>query len=278
MADTATETGRKIHPTAQVDPRAEIGPGVEVGPLAVIEAGVTIEAGARIVGGSWIFRGTTVGAGTQVFPGAVIGAPPQDFHWKGEESFVKIGPGCLIREGAQVHRATTPGATTAVGARCFLMANAHVGHDCKIGDDVIVCNNALVAGHVEVGARAFISGNVSIHQFTRVGRLAMIGGNAAISRDLPPFFTAAPMRGNRVLGVNTVGLRRAGITPPARRAIRAAFHAIYDAGAILQEALAALDADETPEVRELVAFCRASKRGILVKRLKSGAGESEEAL
>jgi UDP-N-acetylglucosamine acyltransferase len=273
MHPAPTDTPPRIHPSAIVDPAARIGPGVEVGPLAVVESGVTIEAGARVLGGAWIFRGTTIGAGAVIFPGAILGAPPQDWHFRGDESFVRIGAASVIREGAQVHRATTPGGTTAVGARCLLMANAHVGHDCRVADDVTICNNALLAGHVEVGPRAFISGNVSVHQFTRIGRLAMIGGNAAISRDLPPFFIAAPAAPNRVLGPNTVGLRRAGIAPAARRRIRAAFHAIYRSGLLLSEALAALEADETPEVREIVAFIRGSRRGVLQRASRRGAGE-----
>jgi len=276
-AAAATLAPTRIHPTAVVDAAAEVGAGVEIGPYAVVEGGVTIADGCRIVGQCWIFRGTALGAGCAVYPGAVLGAPPQDFHFRGEESFVRIGPGTVVREGAQVHRATAKGGVTAVGARCLIMANGHVGHECRIGDDVVICNNALASGHVEIGDRAFISGNVSIHQFTRVGRLAMIGGNAAISRDLPPFLTAAPMSGNRVLGVNTIGLRRAGIGAEARLRVKNAFRRLYLSGLLFLDALAELDADETPEVRELIAFIRASRRGALVKAFKRRDDHEEEA-
>ncbi len=248
----------RIHPTAVVDSGAEIGEGVEIGPYVVVEAGVRIGAGARI------------------HPGAVIGGPPQDFHYRGEPTFVEIGPETIIREHVTVNRATTPGGTTRIGARCMLMACSHVGHDCEVGDDVVLANGTLLGGHVQVGDRTRFGGVATVQQFTRIGRIAMIGGAAGLSTDVPPFFMAKSITQNRVVGLNTIGLRRAGISSAARLALRAAFRKLYRAGLTFPEAFAALDADPTPEVQELVRFCRAAKR--MTPYAGRGSSRSSEPL
>jgi UDP-N-acetylglucosamine acyltransferase len=251
----------KVHSRAIVDAGAELGDGVEVGPGAVIEGDVVLGAGVRVMANAVVCRGTRLGDGCQVHPGAVIGGPPQDTKYQGERSFVEVGAGCVFREFTTVNRGTGEGTVTRLGAGCMLMSGAHVGHNCTVGDGVIMVNSAVLGGHVEVGAKAFLSGNTSIHQFCRVGRLAMLGGNAAMSLDLPPFMTGTSTLANRVCGLNTVGLRRAGVGPEARKALKQAYHLIIRSEMALDEALASLGSSAVPEVLELVEFYRRSKRG-----------------
>lgn len=254
---------RVVHASAAVDAGASLGDDVEVGPYAVVEAGASIGAHTRILAHAVVRSGSVLGERCEVHPGAVIGGEPQDRHFAGESSRVVIGDDTIIREAATVNRGTGEGTETRVGDRCMLMACSHVAHNCTVGNDVVLVNSALLAGHVEVHNGAFLSGNTSVHQFCRIGRLAMLGGHSSISLDLPPFMTATGMRGNEVSGLNAVGLRRAGVEPAARAALKEAFRLLYRSNDPLEEVLAALERSGCPEVLELVAFCRTSKRGVI---------------
>lgn len=252
-----------IHATALVSARAELGAEVTVGPLAVIEENVQIGDHAVIGPHAVILKHTTLGAGCRVHPHAVLGDLPQDLAFGGLESYVRIGARCVIREGVTVHRGTKPGTATEIGPDCFLMANSHVGHNARLGDHVILANGALLAGYVEVGPRAFISGNCLIHQFTRVGRLAMLSGGCAVSKDVPPFCTALGLRPNQVGGLNVVGLRRAGIPPAERLALKRAFRMLYLSGLNVTQAVAAIRGEfSAGPALELAEFVDGSKRGI----------------
>lgn len=213
-----------IHPTAIVGKRVELDPTAEVGPYVVIEDDVIVGPRCRLYAGSYIATGTRMGADVAIHPHAVIGHHPQDLGWDGAASTTEIGDGTIIREGAQIHRGTGAGTRTIVGKRCYIMATAHIGHNCVVGDEVKMANCALLGGHVHVGARSFISGGCAVHQFSRIGELCMISGGTFVRRDIPSFMT---FTNAGVMGTNTVGLRRAGLTSAERLEIRAAYRMLY---------------------------------------------------
>lgn len=253
-----------IHPSAVIESGAELGQNVTVGPFAYIAAGAQVGDGCQIGAHASVLRYTTVGAGCRIHDGAVIGDLPQDFAFEASTaSYVKIGSGCVIREGVTIHRGTKPGTVTEVGNQCFLMANSHLAHNVRLGNQVVLANGALLGGYVEVGDRCFISGNCTAHQFVRIGRLAMMGGGSGVSKDVPPFCTARPLTPNTILGLNVVGLRRAGFTPAQRAEVKEAFGLLYRSGLNVSQAVEAMKKRfaEGP-AREMTDFVEASKRGI----------------
>lgn len=253
-----------IHPTAIIGPGAALGRDITIGPYAVIENDVRIGDGCVIGPHVTILAHTTLGRQCRVHAGAVLGDLPQDLAFKDVPSYVKIGDGCVIREGVTIHRGTKPDTATVVGDQCYLMALVHLGHNVTLGNQVIIANGVLLAGYVTVCDRAFISGHVTIHQFVRIGRLAMLGGMAGISQDVPPFCTAKPHTVNRILGLNVVGLRRAGISPDERLLVKRAFALLYRAGLNHGEAVVRIRAElgASPHAVELADFVAQSKRGI----------------
>ncbi|TAN38851.1 MAG: acyl-ACP--UDP-N-acetylglucosamine O-acyltransferase [Verrucomicrobia bacterium] len=254
-----------IHPTAVVESGAELGAGTSVGPGAFIEAGAKIGADCVIGPHVVIFKYVTLGPRCRVHANAVLGDLPQDLAFKNsDESFVRIGADCVIREGVTIHRGTKPGTATVVGEHCFLMANSHLGHNVQLGNRVILVNGVLLAGYVEVGDGAFFGGGAGIHQFVRIGRLAMLQGMSAISQDVPPFCTTHGTTLNSVAGLNIVGLRRAGLTPEQRLEIKHAFKLLYCSGLNYRAAVARIRAELPPgPAHEMADFVTASKRGIV---------------
>lgn len=248
-----------IHLTALIDAHARLGRDVSVGPYAVIEADTQIGDGCAIAAHAVIKRFTRMGARNRIAEFAVIGGEPQDFKFKDCVSFVVIGEGNRIGEGVTIHRSNHEGGETRLGDDCFLMAMSHVAHDCRLGNQVILANGALLGGHVEVHDRAFISGAATVHQFCRVGRMALVAASARVNQDCLPFMIAD---GNpaRTRALNVVGLRRAGVDAADIAALRRALHRMRTLPA-QAELLAALEADASAAVRELAAFMRASKRG-----------------
>jgi UDP-N-acetylglucosamine acyltransferase len=253
----------RIHPTALVAPGARLGRGIVVGPFALIEDGVTIADGCVIGPRVTLYPGTEIGPRCRLHANVVLGDLPQDLNFRGGDSWVRIGADCILREGVTVNRGTAPGTTTEIGSECLLMAHSHVGHNARLGNGVILANGALLAGYSEIGDRAFVSGNCLIHQFTRVGRLAMMAGGSAAQMDVPPFCITRSLTVNTVIGLNVIGLRRAGIGSDERQAIKNAFDLIYRRGLGISRALELIsDGPMTDCVRELHDFIRASKRGI----------------
>jgi UDP-N-acetylglucosamine acyltransferase len=262
----------EVHATAVVGGTARLGAGVTVGPYAVIEDGTELGDGTEVRAHAVIKRFTTLGKGNTVHEGAILGGEPQDVGFTGGETRLRIGDGNRIREGVTIHRATRPGGETVVGSGCFLMAYAHVAHECLLGDGVVIANNVALAGHAEIGPRAFLSGGVVVHQFCRVGRLAMVGGNSKIVQDCLPFVITDGVPG-RARGVNAVGLRRAGATAAQLRTLKEAYRLLLRSSLKLETALERMAALEDPWVDEMIAFVRSSKRGF--HHASRGAAESD---
>ncbi len=266
-----------VHPTAVIGEGVLLGPGTRVGAYAVIEDGVRLGARNVIWPQAFVGRGTTMGDENQVHMGAVIGHVPQDLSFDpATETFTRIGHRNAFREHCQVHRATRPGQATVIGDDNLFMALSHVAHDCRVGSRVVLVNQASLPGHCEVGDRVLMSGFTGIHQFCRIGRLAMVSALSVSNKDLPPFFTYGG-RPAVAQSVNAVGLRRAGLSPEARRELKQAYRLLYRSGLTVAEALEAIEAScASVEVAELVSFVRASKRGIAGGRPGRGGGEEDE--
>jgi UDP-N-acetylglucosamine acyltransferase len=263
-----------IHGTAVVSADADIHPTATIGPYVVIEGAVHIGAGTRVMAHAVLRGSTAIGERNVIHPGAVLGGEPQDLTFAGGETFLRIGDDNLFREHTTVHRGTVTGSATLIGDGNYFMQSAHIAHNCRIGNGTIVAGGALLAGHVELGDRAFVSGNCVVHQHVRIGRLALLRGLSRTSRDVPPFCI---MDGTHtVRGVNTIGLRRAGFGAARIAAIRRAVVRLFGHPTHLGRALAHVEAgDLTDDVRELVAFIRASKRGVCISPRIRGARAAE---
>jgi len=250
-----------IHPTAIIHPRAKLDPTVRVGPYTVIDEGVEVGLGCVIGPQAYLTGLTTIGAHNHFYAGCVIGEAPQDLKYNSEPTRLRIGDHNVFREHVTVHRSNQTAEETLIGSHNFLMAHSHVAHNCRLGDRVILANGALLAGHVTLADRAFISGNCVIHQFVRVGTLALMQGGTAISKDLPPYTVA---RGhNGICGLNTVGLRRAGMSPAERLELKQLYRALFRERRSLRAAVAeARSQFSGAPARVMLDFIADSKRGI----------------
>ena len=253
----------KIHPTAVIDPGARLGTDVEVGPYSLIGPLVTI--GDRSVIRSHVVLEGAVEIGTDnvIGPGSIIGGAPQDLGFKPEtQSRVVIGNNNIIREHCTVHRGTMEGSATVIGDGNFLMTAVHIGHNSQVGNGIIMANNSLLGGHVQIQDRAFLGGGATFHQYVHVGRLAMVQGRSGFSKDIPPFVIGAIR--NVVVGVNVIGLRRAGFSATERDEIKRAFKLLYRSGLNARQAVEeAATLDFGPLGREFFDFvANARKRGI----------------
>jgi UDP-N-acetylglucosamine acyltransferase len=233
----------------------------------VIDGAVAIGPGTVIHPHVHLIGSLTIGANNEIGSGTVIGGDPQHLAYKGEPTTIEIGDGNIFREHVTIHRGmpvgTGPGTgITRIGNRNFFMAGSHAAHDCVVGNECIFANNAALGGHVEVGDRALISGNSAVHQFCRVGRLALLSGASATSKDMPPFWVMQDV--NCVRGINTIGMRRAGMMATEIQAVRRAFAFIYKDRLPIPVALLRMEAElgHSSAVREIIEFIRRSKRGI----------------
>src|SRR5579862_8575958 len=252
----------RIAPTARVHPEAIIGSGAAIGEFAVIEQDVVIGAHTRIEPYVYVKRWTTLGESNEISAGTVLGTDPLDKGFTGERSYLKIGNRNKIREHYTISRGTAPESETVIGDDNYIMTSGHIAHNCRIGNQTVIASCALVAGYAEVEDQAFISGGVVIHQYSKIGRLAMIGGNTRVNLDVPPFFLYSDFN-VAVKGLNLVGLRRAGFKAPDVAALKTAYKLLYKSGLKLEDALRRIETDvPTEHTRHLVAFIRASKRGI----------------
>jgi UDP-N-acetylglucosamine acyltransferase len=261
----------RVHPSALIAPEAEVGEDVQVGPHVVIEGAVRVGAGCVLRPRVHLIGPLTMGCHNRVFTGAVLGEEPQHLKYQGEPTRVEIGDHNVLRENVTIHRGTTASWATRLGSHNFLMAGSHVAHDCHIGNHCILANGALLGGHCVLEDHVYLSGNSALHQFVRVGRLALLSGLSASTKDIPPFIIQQNI--NCVVGVNVVGMRRAGIPTPHIDAVRQAYHILYREAHLLQHALAQIERDlgGVPEVAEMVAFIRSSSRGIILHTTRDAA-------
>lgn len=251
-----------IHATAIVDSKAQIDPTATVGAYAIIEGEVKIGPKTVIYPQAYISGWVEIGSGCQIHPGAVVGHVPQDFHFDGSRSYCRIGDGTIVREHVSIHRGTQPESETVVGKNCFIMGYAHIGHNCVVGDEVKIANMTALSGHATVGRGAFVSGYCLIHQFSRIGEYAMIGGGTRLSMDLPPFFMS--LHENECVGVNLVGIRRAGFSREEIAEVRGAYRMLYRGGKTFRAAAEEFaKTAQTPAGKRLVDFLAVpTKRGI----------------
>lgn len=250
---------------------------MSIHPTAIIEEGVQLGAGCLVHPFAVIKQHSILGAGVVVHAFAVIGGDPQYLKFDpATKSGVRIGAGTVIREHVTINRSIHEGQATTVGARCFLMANAHVGHDCTVADDVVLANNVMLAGHVTVGSHTFLGGGAGIHQFCRLGEGVIVSGLARIAQDIPPFAMAAER--NEVIGLNLVGLKRRNFSREGIRELKDAFRAVYfTPGNIRDVARAALAGESfrSAEARQFLAFFTEGKRGFARARRAGAAGEDD---
>ena len=267
----------QVHRTAVIDERAELAESVQVGPFVVIQGRVTIGAGTIVREHTIIHGETHIGANCKLGPGAYLGLDPQHIKYNGAPTRLIIGDGAVIRELASVHRAFKEGPddATVLGDRCFIMNNAHIGHDCRIGNGVTISSGSLMGGHVQIGDNTFMGGASALHQFVRVGRLVIFAGQEGSSRDIPPF---AAVRYAGLKAYNAIGCRRAGLSFEAIKAIRESYFHIHhnrnmaDAVVAIREQVPLL-----PEVHEILDFIATTKRGIHPSvHFRRALGEMEE--
>jgi UDP-N-acetylglucosamine acyltransferase len=254
----------RIHRSAVIGAGVELGPGVEVGPFCMLDGRIRLGARTRLIAQVTILGDTEFGESNVLHPGVVIGNEPQDLTYSGAPRAVRIGNRNVFREQVTVHRGSERGEITIIGDDNFFMQNSHVAHDCRVGNSTLIAGGALLAGWVEVGDRALVSGNCVVHQYTRIGRLAMMRGLSRTSRDVPPFCV---MDGTHTLrAINVIGLRRAGFNVSQVRALRDAFNQVFGKRQNLKLAVERMLAkgDLTAEVREMIDFIGASKRGVAV--------------
>lgn len=261
----------EIHKSAMVSDKAKIADGVKIGAYAIIEDNVTLGEGTTVGEFSIIKENTTIGKNNIIHSHVVIGDLPQDIGFdRSKKTFVSIGDNNEFREFVNIHRASATDGTTIIGNNCYFMATAHVAHDCKIADNVILCNGALVAGYVEIGTKAFVSGNVVIHQNCLVGSYVMLGGGSSVIQDVLPYTLTAPSEHAEAYKINIVGLRRAGFSSDDIKQAELAHDMWYDWNSTKQEFLDKYlnNNDISKVVKNVVEFIEKSKRGIVKRHSK----------
>lgn len=264
-----------IHPTAIVSPDAKIGEGATVGPLAVVEAGAQIGERCNIRAHAVVTGFAVLGSEVDVHSFAVIGGPPQSIGFdESTRSFVRVGAGAILRESVTVQRSMLENGETVIGEKSFLMAYSHVGHDCRLGRQVILANNVMLAGHVEIGDHAFVGGGAGIQQFTRIGEGVMLGGLVPVTRDIPPFTMCGDR--NELSGLNLIGLKRRNVSHEAIAELKSLFARVYGANKPIVEAAAVLaeGGAASDEGRRFLGFFAGCKQG--VSRPRRGSREAVE--
>jgi UDP-N-acetylglucosamine acyltransferase len=249
----------KIHPAAFVDKGAEIGADVEIGPGCVIGANVKIGDRTKLLAHVYIDGHTSIGADCTIYPFAALGAPPQDLSYKDEPTRLEIGDNNVIREHVTMHRGTVRGrAVTTIGKNGLFMGNAHVAHDCDVGDNVIMAQTATIGGHVRIGDYVFLGGLCGIHQYCRVGPHAFVGASALMTTDLIPYGSAIGNHAH-LAGLNVVGLKRRGFSREQIHDLRSAYRLLFAEEGTFQERIedAAQTYADNPEVMKIVDFVRA---------------------
>jgi UDP-N-acetylglucosamine acyltransferase len=255
----------RIHQTAIISGDAEIAADVEIGAFAIVGENCKIGNGCVIAPRATLERNVVLGQNVKVGMGTILGGPPQDLKYAGEETTVEIGDGTVIREYTTINRGTAHSFKTTVGRSCLLMSYVHLAHDCHIGNNVILSNLVQLAGHVVVEDKAIISGLSAAHQFVRIGRQSFIGGMSRVSKDIPPFLKAV---GNpvKLYGLNTVGLQRNGMDDDTIRELKRAYRLLFRSEMNVTQAMerAQTELEQLPEVKELIRFVEGSERGVVI--------------
>ena len=251
-------------PLAYIHPEARLAGGVTVDPFASIYEDVERGEGTHIMGNAVILPGSRIGKNCTVFPGAVIGAIPQDLKFRGEKTYVYIGDNTVIRECATVHRGTAARGKTVIGNNCLIMAYCHVAHDCVLGNNIIMSNATQLAGEVDIDDYAVIGGGTLVHQFSRIGCHSMIQGGTKVNKDVPPYAIAArePIA---FAGINVVGLRRRGFSEEQVETVQGVYRMLFNSGLNNSDAMEKIVAEmpQTAERDTVVEFVKSSPRGIL---------------
>jgi len=251
-----------IHPSAIVDKSAQVADGVKISPFAIIGPNVKIQAGVEIFPHAYLEH-CEIGSNTIISSGAIIGTAPQDLGYKGELTKVFVGEKCQIREHVTINRASGEGNSTIVGNNCMLMTGSHVAHNCKLGNDVILANLATLGGHVSIEDYAFIGGMVVLHQHVRVGEMAIIGGFSGARQDIPPY-AKTDGRPAGIIGLNSIGLKRRGMSLEERKQLKAAFNCIWFSDLNTKQGIEKIR-QEVPlnkYIEHLIEFIETSKRGV----------------
>lgn len=254
-----------IHPTALIDPKAELADDVEVGAFTIIDAKVRIDAGTRVGPHAVLTGRTTIGKNNHIFQFTSIGEQPQDKKYAGEDTELIIGDNNTIRELCTFSRGSMQGGgVTRIGSDNWIMACVHIAHDCILGDNIIMANNASLAGHVSVGDHAILSGYSLIHQFCSVGEHSFTSFASHVNRSIPPYVTVAGEKA-RVKGINSEGLKRRGFSSEQINQVRRAYKAIYRESLSLEEAIVRITemAVDSSEIQPLVDFLNSAERGII---------------
>lgn len=252
-----------LHKSAQISSDAKFGQNISVGPGAVIEGGVTIGDDCRIGSNTLIAEGARLGRGVTMFHGSVVGSIPQDLKFGGEDSEAIIGDGTVLREYATVNRGTAESGSTSLGKNCFIMSYAHVAHDCHLGNNVIMANSVNLAGHIEIDDFAILGGLVPVHQFVHIGAHCMIGGGFRIPKDICPYALVGgyPIK---VIGMNSIGLKRRGFEKDAIRTLEKAFKILFFSKLNTSQAIERIKSEIEPiaEIKVILDFIARSKRGL----------------
>jgi UDP-N-acetylglucosamine acyltransferase len=263
---------------AYIHPRAQIGQNVQIAPFAVIEEDVVIGDNCFIGAHTTIMNGTRLGEGSSVFPGAVLGAAPQDLKFAEEQTLLEVGKNVTIREYCTLNRGTVENGSTVVGDNCLLMAYVHVAHDCVIEPGCIIANSVNLAGHIHIGANARIGGNVAVHQFVNIGKHCFLAGGALVRKSVPPFIKAArePLS---YAGVNSIGLRRSGFSNEQVHNIQDVYRVLYvKRGFNTRDAVQYIESElpQTPERDSILTFIKEADRGIIrgFRQLNSNYSEN----
>lgn len=254
----------QLHKLANIHPNAKLGNKVTVEAFATVDDDVEIGEGTWIGPNAVILRGSRIGSNCKIFPGAVVGAVPQDLKFEGEESMLEVGNNVIIREYCTINRGTRANYKTQIKDNCLLMAYVHVAHDCIIGEKTILANNVNLAGHVEVGNNVVIGGISAVHQFVKIGDHSMIGGGALVRKDVPPFVKAArePLS---YAGVNSVGLRRRGFSNKQINHIQDIYRILFVKGFNTRQAIHTIEAtiNASPEREQILSFLSETDRGVM---------------
>ncbi|MGH1334841.1 MAG: acyl-ACP--UDP-N-acetylglucosamine O-acyltransferase [Aureispira sp.] len=255
---------RPAYQHAAVHPDARIGKNVTIGPWVSIEADVVIGDNTTIGANVCIMAGTRIGKNCQIFPGAIIGAIPQDLKYSGEDTTLEIGDNVIIREYCTLNRGTRANYKTVIGNNCLLMAYVHVAHDCVIGEHCILANNATLAGHVEIEEYVILGGMTAVHQFVQIGAHALIGGGTLLNKDVPPYVRISRYPASYI-GVNTVGLRRKGFSSTEIRNIQDIYHQLFVEHRNISKGIKHIEEnmEDTQARQRIIGFTRASKNGVI---------------